>query len=148
MTTMGADAARPALPARRLLIVRILLGLATLGAIGAALTQVPVVFDAGGATKVVETWRLYGFVVFAGLFALLLLRPTGNLTVWLLAIGDKVALTLTAFGYQAHGGIAGTGTIITFDGGLAVVLIAAFVLSRVRSASVADRGAAPSRGHS
>lgn len=148
MATLVTDVAGPALPARRLLIVRILLGLATLGAIGAALTQVPVVLDAGGATKVVETWRLYGFVVFAGLFALLLLRPVGNLTVWLLAIGDKVALTLTAFGYQAHGGIAGTGTIITWDGGLAVVLIAAFVLSRIKSASAADTGAVSSRERS
>lgn len=113
----------------RLLIIRVLLGLATLGAIGAALSQLPVVLDAGGATKVVETWRLYGFVVFAGLFALLCVRPLGNLTVWLLAIFDKVALTLTAFGYQAHGGIADTATIITWDGGLAVVLIVAFILA-------------------
>ncbi len=119
----------------RLLIVRVLLGIATLGAIGAALTQIPVVLDAGSATKVVETWRLYGFVVFAGLFALLAVRPLGNLTVWLLAIGDKLALTLTAFCYQARGGIADTDTIITWDGGLAVVLIVAFVLSRTSSAS-------------
>jgi hypothetical protein len=117
----------------RMMIIRVLLGLATLGAIGAAVTQIPVVLDAGGATKVVETWRLYGFVVFAGLFALLLVRPLGNLAVWLLAIFDKVALTLTAFGYQAHGGIADTGTIITWDGSLAVLLIVAFVLSRLSS---------------
>ena len=127
----------------RLLIIRVLLGLATIGAIGAAITQIPVVLDAGGATKVVETWRLYGFVVFAGLFALLLVRPLGNLAVWLLAIFDKVALTLTAFGYQAHGGIAGTATIITWDGGLAVLLIAAFIL-----ASVEGRGATPSPARS
>ncbi|HEY4460466.1 MAG TPA: hypothetical protein VGN81_39575 [Pseudonocardiaceae bacterium] len=52
-----------------------------------------------------------------------------NLTVWVLAIFDKVALTLTAFGYQTQGGIADTATTITWDGSLAVVLIVAFILA-------------------
>ena len=91
----------------------------------------------------VETWRLYGFVVFAGLFALLCARPLGNRTVWLLAIVDKLALTVTAFGYRAHGGIADTGTIITWDGSLAVLLVVAFIL-----ALAAGRGAAPSPARS
>jgi hypothetical protein len=85
----------------RLLIIRVLLGLATLGAIGAALSQLPVVLDAGGATKVVETWRLYGFPEGAG----------------------------PSFGGRAHGGIADTSTIIAWDGSLAVVLIVAFILA-------------------
>jgi hypothetical protein len=138
VTVPTALAARPdsvahqSIPSRRLLIVRVLLVIATVGAVGAAISQLPVVLAADGATTVVQTWRLYGFVLFAGLFALLAFRPLGNLTVWLLVIGNKLALTVTAFAYQAHGGIADTGQIIVWDGGLTVVLLAAFLLSRNR----------------
>ncbi|MET8909449.1 hypothetical protein [Micromonospora sp. NPDC004551] len=125
-------------PPGRLRLARILLIIATVSAFGAAVAQIQVVFDAGGATKVVETWRLYGFVVFAGLFALLAVRPLGNLTVWLLVIMNKLALTVTGLAYQAHGGIAETGPIITWDGGLTVLLLAAFAVSRL--------GARPSAG--
>ncbi|MFE6977838.1 hypothetical protein [Streptomyces sp. NPDC057682] len=126
------------IPPGRLRLVRVLLAIATVGAVGAAIAQIQVVFDAGGATKVVETWRLYGFVVFAGLFALLAARPLGNLAVWLLVITNKLALTLTAVAYEAHGGIVDTGTIIGWDGGLTVLLLAAFAASRL--------GARPSVG--
>ncbi|MFD7866236.1 hypothetical protein [Streptomyces sp. NPDC059783] len=126
------------IPPGRLRLVRVLLVIATVGAVGAAIAQIQVVFDAGGATKVVETWRLYGFVVFAGLFALLAVRPLGNLVVWLLVITNKLALTLTALAYEAHGGIVDTGTIIGWDGGLTVLLLAAVAASRL--------GARPSVG--
>lgn len=43
-----------------------LMWLAVPGAAGAAGTALLTVLDAGGATKVVETWRLYGLVVFVG----------------------------------------------------------------------------------
>ena len=46
--------------------------------------------------KVLEAWRAYGLVVFAGLFILLALRPRAMRGVWELAIFDKAALTLTA----------------------------------------------------
>lgn len=46
-------------------IGRALMWLAVLGAVGAAGTALLTVLDAGGATKVVETWRLYGLIVFA-----------------------------------------------------------------------------------
>ncbi|MEV1009444.1 hypothetical protein [Streptomyces sp. NPDC049881] len=122
----------PTSPAR-LRVARVLLIIAAVGAVGAAVGQIQVVFDAGGATKVVETWRLYGFVVFAGLFALLAVSPRGNLTVWLLVITNKLALTVTGLAYQAHGGIADTDAIVTWDGGLTVLLLAAFALSRPRA---------------
>lgn len=126
------------IPPGRLRLARVLLVIATVGAVGAAVGQIQVVFDADGATKVVETWRLYGFVVFAGLFALLAARPLGNLVVWLLVITNKLALTLTALAYEAHGGIVDTGTIIGWDGGLTVLLLVAFAASRL--------GARPSVG--
>ncbi|SCE68812.1 hypothetical protein GA0074695_0318 [Micromonospora viridifaciens] len=138
VATAQQSTVHSSIPPGRLRLARILLIIATVSAVGAAVTQIQVVFDAGGATKVVETWRLYGFVVFAGLFALLAVRPLGNLTVWLLVIMNKLALTVTGLAYQAHGGIADTGPIITWDGGLTVLLLAAFAVSRL--------GARPSAG--
>lgn len=138
VATVQQSTVHSSIPPGRLRLARILLIIATVSAVGAAVTQIQVVFDAGGATKVVETWRLYGFVVFAGLFALLAVRPLGNLAVWLLVIMNKLALTVTGLAYQAHGGIADAGTIITWDGGLTVLLLAAFAVSRL--------GARPSAG--
>ena len=138
VATVEQSTVDSSIPPGRLRLARILLIIATVGAVGAAVTQIQVVFDAGGATKVVETWRLYGFVVFAGLFALLAVKPLGNLAVWLLVIMNKLALTVTGLAYQAHGGIADTGTVITWDGGLTVLLLAAFAVSRL--------GARPSAG--
>jgi hypothetical protein len=115
---------------RRTRAAQVLLWLAAVAAAISAVTAIGDVVSAGGSTKVVETWRAYGFVVFAGLFALLALRPRGYRGVWELVILNKVALTVTAILYSAHGGIADTGTIIGWDGGLSVVLAVAYVLSR------------------
>ncbi|GGR85989.1 hypothetical protein GCM10010169_32850 [Micromonospora fulviviridis] len=111
-------------------IGRVLLGLAAVGAVAAALGAYGTVADAEPAVTVVETWRAYGFVVFAGLFALLALRPRGQRGVWLLVIFHKVAMTVTALAYTRNAAIEGTGTIIAWDGTLSVMLVLAFVLCR------------------
>ena len=127
-STPVATAAAPRLRPDR--IGRVLLWIAAVGAAGAAVSAVSTVLGAGGTTKVVETWQLYGFVVFAGLFVLLALRPLGYRGVWELAVLNKVALTVTALAYAARGGISGTGSIIAWDGSLSLVLIAAYVCCR------------------
>lgn len=111
-------------------VARYLLLLAALGAAGSAASSVGTVWHSDGATTVVETWRGYGFVVFAGLFILLALRPHGYPGLWELVIVNKLALTITALCYAVHGGIAGTGAILTWDGGLSVVLIVAYLVCR------------------
>lgn len=111
-------------------IGKALLWIAVVGASGAAMAAISTVLDADGVTKIAETWRLYGLVVFAGLFALLALRPLHYRGVWELALFNKLALTVTALAYAAHGGITGTGSIIAWDGGLSLVLIAAYVCCR------------------
>ena len=73
-TTTATISHAAAMP-RRELAGRALMWLAVLGAAGAAGTALLTVLDADGATKVVETWRMYGLVVFTGLFVLLTLRP-------------------------------------------------------------------------
>ncbi len=93
-------------------IGRALMWLVVLSAVEAAGTALLTVLDTAGATKVVETWRLYGLLVFVGLFALLMLRPHHYKGVWEITIASKLAMTVTAIGYAAHGGITGTGPII------------------------------------
>ncbi|MFF2082299.1 hypothetical protein ACFVVM_00895 [Nocardia sp. NPDC058176] len=115
---------------RRETAAKVLLWLAAAGAAVAALSSIPAVLDAGSATKIVETWRGYGFVVFAGLFALLALRPHGYRGVWELVIFHKVALTLTAVVFAVQGGVDDTATVIVGDGILSVLLVLAYVLAR------------------
>lgn len=111
-------------------IGRALLWLAALAAAAAALGAYGTVVDAEPAVTVVETWRAYGFVVFAGLFALLALRPRGYRGVWPLVIFHKVAMTVTALAYTRNAAVEGTGSILVWDGALSVLLVLAFVLCR------------------
>ena len=82
------------------------------------------------APKIAETWRLYGLVVFTGLFALLALRPLQYRGAWELVLFNKLALTVTALAYTAYGGISGTAGIVVWDGGLSLLLIAAYICCR------------------
>ncbi len=102
-------------------------------AVAAALSAVFALVDLGAVdaqTAVVATWRAYGLVVFAGLFALLAWRPLSYPGVWELVIFHKVALTLTALVYAAGEGVADTGTILLWDGALSVVLVLAYLSCR------------------
>lgn len=134
-TVMSAAPAAPTTGAgvrrsRRDRAGRALMWLAALAAAGSAVAALFTVLDAGDADKVVETWRLSGLIVFAGLFALLALRPRQYRGVWELVIASKLALTITALGYVAHGGITGAGAIAGWDGGLTLVLITAYICCR------------------
>lgn len=64
--------------------------LAALGALVAFAGSVGTATAAGSET-VVEAWRTYGFLVFAGLFVLLALRPRHYTGVWELVIFHKGA---------------------------------------------------------
>jgi hypothetical protein len=130
MATRPQIASSSATASQRERYGRALLWIAVVGAVGAAAAAVSAVLGADGATKIVETWRLYGLIVFAGLFALLALRPLHYRGVWELVMFNKLALTVTALAYAAHGGIAGAGSIVAWDGGLSLVLAAAYVCCR------------------
>lgn len=107
--------------------------LAGLAALGAAISALAALWSLGGvedATKIVETWRAYGLVVFSALFALLALRPRAYRGVWEIAIFHKLAMTVTALVYLAQGGVVDAGTIVVSDGILSVVLVAAYLLCR------------------
>lgn len=106
---------------------RVLLALAAVGALAAAATSIGTVRDAGAETLVVEVWRLAGFVLFSGLFALLAFRPLHYAGVWELVIVNKLALTIVALTYASDAD--GAGEVALVDGILTGVLLAAYVLS-------------------
>jgi hypothetical protein len=104
------------------------MGLAAVGALAAAATSIQVVRDASPATLVVEIWRLAGFVLFSGLFALLAYRPLHYAGVWELVFVNKLALTIVALAYASDAD--GAGGVALVDGILTGVLLAAYLLSR------------------
>jgi hypothetical protein len=122
---------------KRILIAKTLLWVAAAAALGAALSAIPNVADASSATKVVEAWRMVGFATFAALFALLALRPLGNLALWAIVIFNKLALVIAGVVFLNQGGVEGVANVLVFDGGLVVLLIIAFVLTRVRQPETA-----------
>ncbi|MFB9833552.1 hypothetical protein [Actinoallomurus acaciae] len=121
-------------------VARILLVLAAVGAVAAVAGAVGTVADAGPATRMVETWRMLGFGVFAGVFLLLGYRPRLYAGIWELAILNKLGLTLAALSFG--GGIDGTGAVLLADGAVTLILPAAYVLSRGWTAWSTARAAA------
>ena len=66
MTTTSTPAMTAAAPASRTgRFGQALLWVAAVGAFGAVLASIATVLGADRSTKIVETWRLYGLVVFA-----------------------------------------------------------------------------------
>jgi hypothetical protein len=122
-----AESARALWTPTRTRIARALMVLAALSALVATVSDTSTVFGAGPSTIVVQTWRLYGFALFAGLFTFLAVNLKGHRGIWELVIMNKLLLTCTAIGYAIHGGIAETGDVLFWDGSLTVLLISAYI---------------------
>lgn len=105
-----------------------LLVLAAVGAVVAVVGAAVAVADAGPQTRMVETWRMLGFGVFAGMFLLLAYRPRLYAGIWELAILNKLGLTLAAVAYGT--GTDGASTALVADGAITLMLLAAYVLCR------------------
>jgi peptidoglycan/LPS O-acetylase OafA/YrhL len=103
-----------------------LLSLCAVGAILAAASAVGTVADADPATKAVETWRLVGYVFFAGVFVLLALAPRQLRGLWELTIVAKLVLPLAGATFLR--GSTDAGTFVVADGIVTVLLVAAYVL--------------------
>jgi hypothetical protein len=125
---------------RRDRLARVLLMLVGVGAGVATVGAINTVSDADAATRVVETWRLFGLALFTGLFVLLAYRPRHFAGVWELVIVNKFALA--AFGVAYGAGTKDAGQILAIDGAIAVVLLAAYVLSRGWRGWTSVRGSA------
>jgi hypothetical protein len=110
-------------------LAMIIMLIASLGAVIAFLGAVPTALDAGSSTVIVETWRTLGFLVFAGLFLLLALRPRHYPGLWELAILHKGGMAIIA-ALLISGNAADAGSIAAFDGVLVAMIIASYVLSK------------------
>lgn len=114
--------------ARRDRGAQIVLWLCAAGAIVATAATASEVSDAEGTLRVVETWRLAGLPVFAGLFVILAagLRRTAGL--WELVLANKIALVAAGATYLS--GTEGASDFVYVDGVLVIMLVVAYVLSR------------------
>lgn len=130
MSTIPATAAMAAPAGARVRdrVARMLLIVVAIGAVGAAIGAAGVVADAESTTRMVETWRMLGYVVFAGMFLLLAYRPRVYAGIWELAILNKLGLSIAALVYGAD--IVGARASLAADGAITLLLIAAYVLSR------------------
>ncbi|MFC5001885.1 hypothetical protein ACFPIJ_29120 [Dactylosporangium cerinum] len=109
-------------------VAQALLVLTALGAVVAVVSAVGAVADAGPATRMVETWRMLGFGVFAGVFLLLAYRPRLYAGVWELSILNKLGLSLAALFFGSE--TAGARAALIADGAVTLMLLAAYVLAR------------------
>lgn len=104
-----------------------LMWLAALGALSAFVSGIAAVNNATPETIWVETWRLFGFLVFTGMFALLALRPRNSAGMWELAFFHKAAMAVSALFLSGAQGAAIAGTI---DAVLAVLIAIAYTFTR------------------
>lgn len=106
----------------------IVLVLCALGAGFATAAAIGEVADTEGTARLAETWRLFGFPVFAGLFVILAAAPRRIAGLWELVIANKIALVIAGATFLS--GIDGSNDFVYVDGILVVLLIAAYVLTR------------------
>ena len=134
-TIAAAVATGPAVAPWRRRLASGLLAVAAISALGSAAGGIADLAAADPQLEVLEAWRGYGLVVFACLFTLLALRPQAMRGVWELAIFHKAALTLTALAWRsADPPVADAATVVTVDGALTVLLVAAYLLTRAWTA--------------
>lgn len=81
----------------RATIAKVLMLLLAVSALGAFAGGIGDVRAAPAATQFVEAWRTLGFLVFAGLFALLALYPRAIPGLWELTFLHKAGMALFAF---------------------------------------------------
>ena len=107
----------------------ILMLVAALGALYALITSFGVATTSSPEIQQVEWWRVFGFLLFTGLFVLLAFWPRRYPGLWELLILDKALLTIAEvvlIGNHAKDAV----TTAEADGILTVILLAAYLLSR------------------
>ena len=110
-------------------IGKILLLLCTIGAFVSFFLNIENVASADTSTKVVEIWRLYGFIIFTGLFLLLAIYPRRYAGIWELVFFHKAAVSVTITLLIQHKTPDILSVAIT-DGILAVIVLIAYFLTK------------------
>ena len=109
------------------LLGRGLMWFAALGALSAFVSAIPTVTSAASDMVWVETWRMFGFLVFTGMFVLLALRPRNSAGVWELAFFHKAAMAVSALVFSGAKDAVMAGSV---DAVLAVLIALAYFLTR------------------
>ncbi|MFC6763815.1 hypothetical protein [Natrinema soli] len=77
---------------------------------------------------IAESWRLFGLLVFAGIFLLLAARPKLYPGIWELAIFHKAATATYLFAVTSD--VPEAAATAALDAGLAILLVVAYLLGR------------------
>ncbi|MFM9281006.1 hypothetical protein [Paenibacillus jiagnxiensis] len=115
------------------LIARILLSLCAVGAFVSFFLNIGNATDADSSTLVIEIWRLYGFLVFTGLFVLLAIYPRRYAGIWELVIFHKAAVSIT-IPLMVTELTPDTQSVAVTDGILAIIVVVAYILAKGYSA--------------
>lgn len=124
--TPAVRASHDPVPGWRRKTARVILVVAALGAIFAFVIGLSSIRSVSPDVFVTKSWRLFGLLVFAGLFLLLAYRPRQYPGVWELVIFHK-AVTAVFVGVFAS---VGATTTVIADSVLAAALFAAYLLVR------------------
>lgn len=128
MTTVTVTRSGTAAPRRAAdLTSRALVGLAALATAGAFAHGLLLTSAAGSDRLFVEGWRVSSFAIFAGLFALLALRPRRSAGLWEILLLGKAGLTV--FGFLV-GDVPEAPEAAVIDLVLVAVVASAYVLCR------------------
>ncbi|UUZ81799.1 hypothetical protein LJK88_45770 [Paenibacillus sp. P26] len=100
-----------------------------IGAFAAFFTGFESAFSSENDHRIVELWRLLGFIVFTALFILLALRPSQYPGIWEVVIFHKLAMSVISFNLLRDQ-VPDAGSVAIVDGILAVLLITAYFLSK------------------
>lgn len=101
--------------------------LAAVGALTAFVSSVSILSSADTTVVWLETWRAFGFLMFAGMFVLLALRPRRSPGVLELAFFHKAAMTVSALFLRNAAGATSAGLV---DGALAAMLLVAYLCGK------------------
>ena len=116
------------LPTRDWIATRLML-VAAVGALYAFVTSIGSAAASGPGTQQVEWWRVFGFLMFAGLFVMLAFWPRRYPGLWELLIVDKAALTVVEV-VLIRNNAADAVTTAEADGILTILLVVSYLLSK------------------
>jgi len=114
-------------------IAKILLLFCALGAFVSFFLNIGNVTAADSVTKVIEIWRLYGFLLFTGLFVLLAIYPRRYAGIWELVIFHKAAVSIT-IPLLVQNITPDIQSVAITDGVLAIIVVVAYFLTKGYSA--------------
>lgn len=116
---------------KKLRIAQILMWLAAISAFLAGIGAATGLANTADSMVVVEVWRIIGLCTFAALFAFLAYNPRSSRIIWIIVIGNKLALSIVGFFLMGNSVVVGASGLAFFDGGLTILLFVASLLANV-----------------